>query len=39
MRARVPVEHIMMMLPPGIPAERLRPYAELFASEVIPAFG
>lgn len=38
MRSRIPVEHIMLMLPPGIPPARFRRYAELFAREVIPAF-
>lgn len=39
MRARVPVEHIMMMRPPGLPADRFIEYAQLFADKVIPAFG
>lgn len=38
MQARIPVEHYMLMLPPGIPPEQFKPYAELFAREVIPAF-
>jgi alkanesulfonate monooxygenase SsuD/methylene tetrahydromethanopterin reductase-like flavin-dependent oxidoreductase (luciferase family) len=38
LQARIPVEHVMMTLPPGIPAEEFRPYADLFAREVIPAF-
>lgn len=38
MLARAPVEHYMMMYPPGIAPDRFTPYAELFASEVIPAF-
>lgn len=38
LQARMPVEHYMMMMPPGLPAERFRHYAELFAREVIPAF-
>ncbi|MCJ8156108.1 LLM class flavin-dependent oxidoreductase [Sphingomonas sp. LaA6.9] len=38
MQARIPVEHFMMMLPPGLPPARFMPYAELFANEVIPAF-
>jgi alkanesulfonate monooxygenase SsuD/methylene tetrahydromethanopterin reductase-like flavin-dependent oxidoreductase (luciferase family) len=38
MQARIPVEHFMMMLPPGIcPADFVK-YAETFANEVIPAF-
>ena len=38
MQAKAPVEHIMMTLPPGLPAVKLQPYAELFAREVMPAF-
>ncbi len=38
MQARIPVEHFMMMLPPGLPPKRFVPYAELFAAEVAPAF-
>jgi len=38
MQAQAPVEHFMMMLPPGLPPERFRPYAETFANKVIPAF-
>jgi hypothetical protein len=38
MLAKVPVEHFMMMLPPGIPAAKFAEYAEVFAQEVIPAF-
>lgn len=38
MREKAPVEHFMMMLPPGIPTKQFAPYAELFAKEVIPAF-
>jgi alkanesulfonate monooxygenase SsuD/methylene tetrahydromethanopterin reductase-like flavin-dependent oxidoreductase (luciferase family) len=38
MLAKAPVEHFMMMLPPGLPPEKFTPYAELFANEVIPAF-
>jgi alkanesulfonate monooxygenase SsuD/methylene tetrahydromethanopterin reductase-like flavin-dependent oxidoreductase (luciferase family) len=39
MAARAPVDHIMLGIPPGLPSERFKPYAELFAREVIPAFG
>jgi alkanesulfonate monooxygenase SsuD/methylene tetrahydromethanopterin reductase-like flavin-dependent oxidoreductase (luciferase family) len=39
MRERIPVEHFTMMLPPGMPQDRFRDYAQLFADEVIPAFG
>jgi len=38
MRAKAPVEHFMMMLPPGLPAAKFTEYAETFAREVIPAF-
>jgi alkanesulfonate monooxygenase SsuD/methylene tetrahydromethanopterin reductase-like flavin-dependent oxidoreductase (luciferase family) len=38
MRAKAPVEHFMMMLPPGIAPSKFAPYAELFAQEVMPAF-
>lgn len=37
-QARMPLEHVMMMKPPGLPAARFVEYAQLFASEVIPAF-
>ncbi len=39
MQERINVEHIMLMLPPGIPPETFLPYAKLFADEVLPAFG
>jgi len=35
---RIPLEHYMMMRPPGLPAECFVDYAELFADSVIPAF-
>jgi len=38
MQAKAPVEHFMMMLPPGIPPAKFSAYAEIFAKEVIPAF-
>jgi len=38
MQDRAPIEHIMFGLPPGLPCERFKPYAQLFAREVIPAF-
>jgi alkanesulfonate monooxygenase SsuD/methylene tetrahydromethanopterin reductase-like flavin-dependent oxidoreductase (luciferase family) len=38
MRAKVPVEHVTIAVPPGVPLETYAPYAELFATEVIPAF-
>ena len=36
--SKVPVEHFMMMVPPGLPPSRFTEYAEVFAKEVIPAF-
>lgn len=38
MMDRAPVDHIMLGIPPGVPSEQFKPYAELFAREVIPAF-
>jgi alkanesulfonate monooxygenase SsuD/methylene tetrahydromethanopterin reductase-like flavin-dependent oxidoreductase (luciferase family) len=38
MQARIPVEHFMMMAPPGLPAAKFVEYAEVFAKEVLPAF-
>jgi alkanesulfonate monooxygenase SsuD/methylene tetrahydromethanopterin reductase-like flavin-dependent oxidoreductase (luciferase family) len=38
MRSKAPVEHFMMMLPPGLPPGKFTEYAEVFAKEVIPAF-
>ncbi len=38
MLARAPVEHFMMFVPPGLPLSRFKEYAELFATDVIPAF-
>lgn len=38
LRDRYGVEHIMMMLPPGLPPAKFMPYAEVFARDVIPAF-
>ena len=32
------LDHYMMSMPPGLPAERFVAYAETFASKVIPAF-
>lgn len=37
MQERIPVEHYMMMRPPGLPAARFIEYAQLFADTVIPA--
>ncbi len=38
LQERLPLEHFMMTRPPGLPAERFRHYAGLFATKVIPAF-
>lgn len=38
LQAKAPVEHFMMMMPPGLPAERFLEYARIFAREVMPAF-
>jgi alkanesulfonate monooxygenase SsuD/methylene tetrahydromethanopterin reductase-like flavin-dependent oxidoreductase (luciferase family) len=38
MRAKAPVEHVTMAVPPGIPLSAFAGYAEVFAREVIPAF-
>lgn len=38
LRRRWPVEHFMMMKPPGLPSERFLHYAGVFAREVLPAF-
>ena len=37
LKERMPVEHYMMMRPPGLPATRFIEYAQLFADRVIPA--
>ncbi len=37
-QARMPLEHVMMMMPAGLPTERFVEYAEVFANEVLPAF-
>jgi alkanesulfonate monooxygenase SsuD/methylene tetrahydromethanopterin reductase-like flavin-dependent oxidoreductase (luciferase family) len=38
MRSKAPVEHFMMMLPPGLEPWKFAPYAEVFAQEVLPHF-
>jgi len=38
MLSKAPVEHFMMMVPPGIPPAKFADYAEVFAKRVIPAF-
>jgi alkanesulfonate monooxygenase SsuD/methylene tetrahydromethanopterin reductase-like flavin-dependent oxidoreductase (luciferase family) len=38
MQERMPLDHVMMMMPPGLPAARFVEYAQVFANEVIPAF-
>ena len=35
----MPLDHFMMMMPPGLPAARFVDYAQIFADDVIPAFG
>lgn len=37
-QARMPLEHVMMMKPPGLPTTRFIEYAGVFARDVIPAF-
>ena len=38
MHARTGVEHVTLMLPPGLPPAEFEPYARVFAEDVIPAF-
>jgi hypothetical protein len=38
MQARMPLEHFMMAMPPGLPATRFLDYARTFATDVMPAF-
>lgn len=38
LQSRMPIEHFMMMMPPGLPPARFVEYAQCFADEVIPAF-
>jgi alkanesulfonate monooxygenase SsuD/methylene tetrahydromethanopterin reductase-like flavin-dependent oxidoreductase (luciferase family) len=38
MQMRMPIEHFMMAMPPGLPAGRFLRYAEDFAKDVLPAF-
>lgn len=38
MLEKAPVEHFTMMLPPGLPPARFTEYAQVFATEVVPAF-
>ena len=38
MRAKAPVEHVTINVPPGMPLNQFAKYAELFANTVIPAF-
>ncbi len=38
MQAKMPIEHFMMAMPPGLPARRFLEYAENFAQDVLPAF-
>lgn len=38
LQKRMPLDHVTMMMPPGLPAERFIAYAQTFADEVLPAF-
>jgi alkanesulfonate monooxygenase SsuD/methylene tetrahydromethanopterin reductase-like flavin-dependent oxidoreductase (luciferase family) len=38
LQARMPLEHYVFAMPPGLPAERFLRYAEDFAQDVLPAF-
>ncbi len=37
MRAQAPLEHVMLMVPPGFPLSKFAQYAEVLAREVMPA--
>jgi alkanesulfonate monooxygenase SsuD/methylene tetrahydromethanopterin reductase-like flavin-dependent oxidoreductase (luciferase family) len=38
LQAKIPLDHYIMMMPHGLPAERFVHYADIFAKEVLPAF-
>jgi hypothetical protein len=38
MLSKVPVEHFMLMAPPGLRRSKFAEYAEVFGKEVIPVF-
>ena len=38
MQSRIPVEHVTLMAPPGLPGAKFVEYAEVFANEVMPHF-
>jgi alkanesulfonate monooxygenase SsuD/methylene tetrahydromethanopterin reductase-like flavin-dependent oxidoreductase (luciferase family) len=38
MQERMPLDHVMMMMPPGLSAERFVYYAQTLADKVMPAF-
>lgn len=38
MRARMPVEHVILSMPAGLSPDRFLHYAQVFAREVLPAF-
>lgn len=38
LQERLPLDHVSLMRPPGLPSERFRAYAQLFADKVLPAF-
>lgn len=38
MQERMPIDHYIMAMPPGLPAARFVEYADVFARDVLPAF-
>lgn len=38
LQQRTPLEHYIMLAPPGLPADRFMAHAEVFATDVLPAF-
>jgi hypothetical protein len=38
LQQRTPLEHYIMLAPPGLPADRFMAYADVFATDVLPAF-
>jgi len=39
LQQKVPLEHVMLAVPAGMPPREFKKYANIFADEVIPAFG
>lgn len=37
-QARMPLDHVLMMMPAGLPSARFVEYAQVFADDVMPAF-